>query len=253
MQGWDYPVYVFIQDPEIEDLRVLNKFGDLVTSVVYLSSEEKDVEYLINRNRITAWETTLNLLDHDYVLCLEDDVEISKDIFLFTKHVLNQNGTDYNFRGINYGSFEILEELSTYSCLRFGLHGPASLITKKTAKKFQLGLLKLTKGRIPWDSWVEPISKKGFMVTSNVARYRDNGLTGTHTPNLSYFQKLSRSFELNQQTNVSYFYKKDIEHSWRHDSVIYKPNENLKYLYKSWLLRVNQFVGLLRKSQKIES
>ena len=243
-----YPVYVFIQDPNPEDLLILEKFKELISSVIVTESNGKNIEKLINDNRISCLRTSLFDYGHDFVICLEDDVEISSDLFSFTEQVIHQNINAKDFYGINYGSFEILGELNTYSLLRYGLHGPASLVSRKSVDKFGLRVLSLMQGRIPWDSWVEPITKKGFVATSNTARYRDNGTEGTHSTSVKdygYFQKLAASFKLTIDNPQNHFIRKDMIHSWRHDCIPYMRSDNLKFSIKFYLVRLFQIIKLL--------
>ena len=226
-----YPIYIVIQDADSEDLAVLKKHEDLVTHITYVDNSDRDVEELINSNRIIAWEIPLLKQQHQYVICLEDDVEVSPDIFEFTEKVLADNANSRNFWGINFGSFEKPDELGTYSKLHYGLHGPASLVGRESIKKFKLGKLKSFKGKIPWDAWVEPLVKTGFMATSNVSRYRDNGHAGTHASmnnDSNYFQKVNESFAHGIVGGSRNYYQSDIEHQWRGDCRIYRKEGKVK-------------------------
>ena len=226
-----YPIYILIQDADPEDLAILKKHSDLITETTYVNKNGKNVEELINNNRISAWEIPLIARGHQYVICLEDDVEVSPDIFDFTEEVLAQNVKTKNFWGINYGSFEKPDELGTYSKLHYGIHGPASLVGRESIKKFKLNKLKKFGGAIPWDAWVEPLVKTGFMATSNVSRYRDNGHSGTHMSlqnNSHYFQKLNESFVYGLTGHATSYFNSDIEHQWRADCSIYNEKGKIK-------------------------
>lgn len=248
MEELKYPIYIIAQDPGEEEEKLFLKYANIISTVKRVDSSGLDVEQLINNNRIKAWETALVEHGHSYVVCLEDDVVISKDFFHFTEKVLEQNTNESSFRGINYGSFEMTAEASTYSRLRYGLHGPASLISNESLKIFQIQKLKKLKGRIPWDSWVEPIVKTGFMVTSNISRYSDNGTNGTHASmslNSDYFEKLHCSFEMGRERFYDDYSLKNIAHSWRHDCVPFANNENLKYQLKKIVVRFYQYLNLI--------
>ena len=247
MKELKYPIYVTAQDPGEEEEKIFLKYANIISSIKRVDSYGLPVEELINNNRIKAWETALLEHNHSYVVCLEDDVIISKDFFHFTEKVLEQNRNEKNFRGINYGSFEISAEASTYSRLRYGLHGPASLISSESLKIFQLQKLKKLKGRIPWDAWVEPIAKTGFMVTSNISRYSDNGINGTHASmllNSDYFKKLHCSFEMGPENFCDEYSLKNVVHSWRKDCVPFTSHENLKYHLMKILVRSLQYFNL---------
>lgn len=245
-----YSVYIVIQDASQEDLDVIFKYDHIVTEILYTKADGLNVEELINRNRLLAWEVPLILKKHQYVICLEDDVEVSSDIFDFTEKVLEQNSNSKKFRGINFGSFEKPMYVGSYSKMSYGLHGPASLISKKSFKKFQLNLLKRFRGKIPWDAWIEPIVKRGYVVTSNVARYRDNGIVGTHatlSTDYEYFRKLNESFEYGKREKSGQYWNIDIRHTWRNDCKIYKKGVNA-HLYVIYLvIRVRQISNLIKK------
>jgi len=248
MELQQYPIYIVAQDPGEEEEKIFLKYSEIISSIKRIKSGGSSVEELINNNRIEAWETAFVEHSHRYVVCLEDDVVISKDFLHFTEHVLEQNKTNRSFRGINYGSYETSAEPSTYSRLRYGLHGPASLITDRSYRKFNLQKLKRLKGRIPWDSWVEPIAKTGFMATSNVSRYLDNGTNGTHASmsvNAEYFNKLSRSFEMAPDNCYSKYWLKNTNHSWRKDCVPFKSHEFLIYQIKKILMRSYQYINIV--------
>ena len=246
-----YPVYIIIQDARKEELDVLRKYQHLISDTVHVENNGLNVENLINRNRILAWQLPLIQRTHQYVLCLEDDVEVSADIFNFTEKVLEQNSDSEKFMGINFGSFEKPEELGSYSKLRYGLHGPASLISRSSLEKFHIDTLKKFGGVIPWDAWVEPIMKRGYVVTSNVARYRDNGQNGTHATaenHSDYFQKLSESFRYGERQKISEYCNIDIEHGWRSDCIIYKNAGATTWYLKYLAVRIFQIVTVFKKT-----
>jgi hypothetical protein len=243
-----YPIYILIQDADPEDLAILKKHSDLITETTYVNKNGKNVEELINNNRISAWEIPLIGRGHQYVICLEDDVEVSPDIFDFTEEVLVQNVKTKNFWGINYGSFEKPDELGTYSKLNYGIHGPASLVGRESIKKFKLNKLKKFGGAIPWDAWVEPLVKTGFMATSNVSRYRDNGHSGTHMSlqnNSRYFQKLNESFIYGLTGHATSYFNSDIEHQWRADCSIYNKKGKIKRHFRFIAVRFYQIFKTL--------
>lgn len=247
------PIYVVLQDATIQDEMVVEKYKNQISEILLVRSENLNTEELINNNRIRAWEIALIKNSHDYVICLEDDVEVSKDIFDFTEQVLEQNVNLTDFRGINYGSFEIDAGAGTYSRIRYGLHGPASLISQETVRKFKLNKLRKFHGRIAWDSWVEPILKKGFLATSNLSRYRDNGINGTHTSTgdaTNYFRKLNASFEIGRHIESVEIANSDIEHSLRKDCHIYRSQDRFKYSRKLFLIRTYQYYRVIVQKLK---
>ena len=133
------PIYVVAQDPQRDDEAVLAKYSQWIREIKRIPSDGRNVEELINSNRISAWEIALLENSHDFVVCLEDDVEISEDFLEFTLAVLEQNSKKADFFGINYGSYETAQENQTYSKLRYGIHGPASLISRRSFNQFKIG------------------------------------------------------------------------------------------------------------------
>lgn len=248
------PIYVIAQDPQVDDEAVFEKYNKWITKIERIPSHGRDVEDLINSNRISAWKIALIEKSHEYVVCLEDDVEISEDFLHFTLAVLEQNSSKQDFIGINYGSYETVPENQTYSRLRYGIHGPASLISRRAYGLFNLNKLEKLRGKIAWDSWVEPKTKTGYMATSNLARFRDNGVNGTHTSaslDLSYFTRLNKSFELLSGKTTRTFKHSDIAHSWRADCVPYDARENTRYQALSLMITQYQLLKVL--SQKLKA
>lgn len=247
MVCFKYPVYVLVQDPSPEDELILDKYRDLISKIIRVWSDGRNVEELINANRSLAWKYSLVDLKHDYSICLEDDVEISRDFFTFTEKVLEINKNEPKFKGLNYGSFETNVNSGGFSKKRYGIHGPASLITRNTLEEFELNKLAKVKGKIAWDSWVEPITKMGYMATSNVARYRDNGINGTHTSSdfdNEYFRGLNSSFQYGANNPTDEVCLEEIPHSWRRDCVPYTPSDDLEYIWKKFAIRLHQYLNL---------
>jgi hypothetical protein len=240
-----YPIYVVIQDADSRDLAVLSKYKEIITEITYVEKLDRGVEDLINSNRVIAWEKPLCQYGHKYVICLEDDVEVSRDIFEFTEAVLEQNAHSRNFWGINYGSFEKPDDTGTYSKLSYGIHGPASLVGLKAFKKFKMQKLMKLKGIIPWDAWVEHLVKTGFMATSNVSRYKDNGLSGTHASfsnDSNYFEKLNESFEYGQSKPSERYYNYDLQHHWRADCTVYRDKGRAGLVLRFMAVRTYQIL-----------
>jgi hypothetical protein len=127
--------------------------------------------------------------------------------------------------------------------LNYGIHGPASLIGSKSIKKFKLNRLRKLKGAVPWDSWLEPLVKTGFMVTSNVSRYRDNGHNGTHASvqnDSHYFQRVNESFNYGLTESVKEYHNSDMEHHWRSDCRIYNSEGKINRYFRFLALRLYQ-------------
>jgi hypothetical protein len=136
------------------------------------------------------------------------------------------------FRGANLGSLEsgTLIDPHGYSKIRFGVHGPAFMITRKTWLESDLKHLRDSGFVTLYDGYLESWIKTGFMVTPNLSRFKDLGIGGTHTPTSSadpYFKKMSESF--NRESNVGKFREIEITHSWREDAKAFHKRANLYY------------------------
>ena len=180
----------------------------------------------INHNRFLAYEVAFNEFRADWVLAVEEDVVLSKDAVVFTEFVVSKFSGRRFFRGINLGSREPFDErlFNTYSLLRYGLHGQASVIGKKTWKFIQRRSLIAKFSTHGFDSLIESHLKTGFMVTPNLSRSLDTGWDGTHMPNDQndvYFQEMNKSFVCEMDPPTHYF-TLNILHRWREDLAIYK-------------------------------
>jgi hypothetical protein len=181
----------------------------------------------INRNRYLGNRIAIEELGADRVLAIEEDVEISSDAIRFCNEIMIKYSKKPFFKGINLGSREKYsqEDALTYSRQRYGLHGQASVITRKTWKKFNHKKIKKKFSTHGFDSLIELDLKTGFMVTPNNSRSLDTGWDGTHVPGDQrdpYFVEIAESFVGNHQTPTGKFMEKEMHHHWRSDIEIYK-------------------------------
>jgi len=187
----------------------------------------------INFNRILGYRMAFELMGADNVLGIEEDTIIAKDALIFSSFVLKQYSTNTSFRGINLGSGEFNGAASenSYSLLRFGIQGQASLITKKTLEQFPARKLLNYDSVEGWDSPVEFFLKTGFMVTPNFSRILDFGWdTGTHAPknkNDYYYVNMKKSFLKVHKKSFKSYGHEQIEHKSRLDLIAYKTKDNL--------------------------
>ena len=170
-----------------------------------------------------GYELCFKILKCDWVLAIEDDVELGFDSVTFVSTLFLEYKSRLGFRGINLGSYEQGKEVGTheYSLLSYGLHGQAAAITKKTWSHFDSNQLLSNASTKPLDSAMETYLKTGFMVTPNRSRYADNGWNGTHAPKNPddpYYQKLRGSWIGPNPFPVSKYRLNQINHSWRSDS-----------------------------------
>lgn len=85
---------------------------------------------------------------------------------------------------INLGSVEPLDVglLDSYSLIRYRIHGPASVLSRRTWSKLLLSPIATRSPGGHFDSAVEAFLKRLFMVTPNNSRYLDSVSGGTHAP-----------------------------------------------------------------------
>ena len=191
----------------------------------------------INHNRIMGTSICFDLLDSDVVLGIEEDTTIGYDSLFFISQMCEYYKSDKAFRGVNLGSFEPNSEDNryTYSILRFGLHGQAGAITRKTWDRFSVPELLEDICNIGWDSRIESYLKTGFLATPNSSRLLDRGWGGTHQstdPNSSYFANQRSSWVGTDPLPIRKFKRKNIKHSWRKDARNYKRYESFVYYLK---------------------
>lgn len=191
----------------------------------------------INQNRILGTSICFDLLNSDVVLGVEEDTLIAFDALHFVNEMCEKYESCKAFRGVNLGSFESNNEVnrSTYSLLRFGLHGQAGALTKNTWRHFSLSFLLQDMCNTGWDSKIESYLKTGFLATPNASRLLDQGWGGTHQstdPNSPYFANQRSSWVGTMPIPIRKFQNKNIIHTWRKDARIYKSNESFIYWAK---------------------
>jgi len=206
----------------------------------------------INQNRIIGTSICFDLLDSDVVLGIEEDTKIGYDSLHFIIQMCDYYKTNKSFRGVNLGSFESNTEGNryTYSLLRFGLHGQAGALIRRTWNKFSLTELLEDICNIGWDSRIESYLKTGFLATPNSSRLLDQGWGGTNQPidpTSPYFANQRTSWVGTDPLTIGEFKRKNILHSWRNDARNYRKYESPVYFAKD-----NKYVygcfKLIRKS-----
>lgn len=191
----------------------------------------------INQNRIIGTSLSFDLLDSDIVLGIEEDTSIGYDALFFISEMYDLYESKKAFRGVNLGSFEanIPENRYSFSLLRYGLHGQAGALTRRTWANFRLNDLLKDIEKIGWDSKIESYLKTGFLATANSSRLLDQGWGGTHQPtdpNSPYFANQRRSWVGTNPIPIRTFQQKNILHTWRKDARIYKSSESFIYWAK---------------------
>lgn len=216
---------------------VVREYEDEFDLVMRLKPQHKTALANINQNRLIGTSICFDLLGSDIVLGIEEDTMIAYDALKFIDQVFLRYQSKIGFRGINLGSHEprTTENINTYSLLRFGLHGQAGVITSKTWRNLSIKKIRKNITTEGYDSWMEYYLKSGFMVTPNASRLLDRGWIGTHMPLDSthpYFEKQINSWVGTTAFDIRDFVRKDVEHSWRKDAVIFKMRHSVFFFLR---------------------
>lgn len=246
--GLKCPLVVFHQIGNQSVKQVIDEFErDIYKLVSFTSLGETPLEN-ININRILGYEFCFQILKSEWVLAVEDDIELGGDAIRFVSEMFQVHQKKFLFRGVNLGSFELKNHASLdgYSRLSYGLHGQAAAISKRTWVHFNRKKLIRKASTVPLDGAMENFLKMGYMVTPNRSRYLDNGWNGTHAPkdpNDLYFKKLRKSWVGSDPIFVESYQHRQISHSWRSDC---RPFTFTSLLRVSFEVIRNKIVYLLK-------
>jgi hypothetical protein len=223
---------------------IFAKDNNGISQLIEVDGSSRNTEENINYNRGLGMKKIFEEFDCDFVITLEDDAIVKNTAFDFCFLAAEEFGSNSRFRGVNFGSrIPYVRDLEfTYSKLRYGCHGPASMVSKKVWKKFKLDGIGVKSGKIAWDGWVEAYMKTGFMITPNLSMYMDLGILGTHTSdftNDSYFVDLQNSFvdSIDNCSKINLFQQ---VHSWRSDSIAYKRYQDIEYKARYFINSIRQ-------------
>lgn len=192
----------------------------------------------INFNRILGTRIAFDTYRSDFVLGIEEDTQIGFDSLNFIDNMCKKYGQNISFRGVNLGSLEDKTEndLTDYSRIRYGIHGQAGGITRRSWKKIDALLSGKELSKEGWDARIEAYLKSGFMATPNVSRMRDDGWdNGTHAPSNKedpHYMKLRQNWVGVAPFSLPEYQNRDIFHSWRKDSIVFKPISNFYFYLK---------------------
>jgi hypothetical protein len=248
---------VLIHQLEFDDVdQVIKEYEKHFDLVVRVKRQFQPALGNINFNRILGTSICFELFQSEIVLGIEEDSMIGYDSLTFIDQMVEKFGSNRAFRGINLGSLELRthENLNTYSLIRFGLHGQAGAITRKTWRKFSMEKLLGDISAEGWDSRFEFFTKSGFMVTPNASRLLDRGWNGTHAPTDSshpYFEKQRMSWVGTDQFAHGPYARVDQKHSWREDAINYRIQDSILFLLRAYpfgpkIARVWRSLGLPR-------
>jgi hypothetical protein len=223
-------VFLFIQkgNQEVENYAFENlESFDLVT---YITKKSDIAAENIKCNREIGYGLAFSFDDCELTIFLEDDVEVSKDLLEFSIIMNDFYKHKKDFHGINYGSVLEYNKLNTFSLLRYGMHGPASAISRQAWKKYLKNQKKLSSFS-HFDGIIEYVLKTGFMVSPNRSLYFDNGIEGSHTgpDDISFFRQLKKSFRSDVESRNLIYERVQMEAKWRYPANRYKRYLNLLY------------------------
>jgi hypothetical protein len=221
-KGRNIPLVVIHQNGSREVKEILSKFQDEIQLLVHTEAQGKNALENINLNALLYRDIAFFWLNADWCLGVEDDVQISSDSIDFIHEIHNRYKENKYFRGVNLGSRSPhdYQRIGEFTKSRYGMHGQASMITKKTWSHFNQTQLRKKVGLMGLDAMMERYLKLGFMCVPYVSRFLDTGWSGTHTsdnPEDPYFVDLRNSFGSgNYQGTIEYFESK-FEPNWRDD------------------------------------
>lgn len=195
----------------------------------------------INFNRVTGTVIAFETFEPEYLLGIEDDTLIGYDSLQFIEAIFQKYRKNRLFKGINLGSLEPSEKttVNSYSLLRYGLHGQAGVITKKTWLEIKSKKTLRNFDSQGWDASVEFNFKSGFMVTPNRSRSLDRGWGGTHStsnPLDPHYLNMEKSWIGLSAFNIQYYEHRQIKHDWRKDCKPFKRRHNLKFFLRKFIL-----------------
>lgn len=223
-EDFKIPVVIILQlgFPEVSE--VITYYSSDISLIKTIDGIGRTPLENINHNRLVAYEIGFNDFMADWVIAIEEDVLVSKDSLNFITFAVEKYRNDPFFRGVNLGSREPFDDslFNTYSKLRYGMHGQASVIGKRTWNYIERKQVFKKFSKHGFDSLVELHLRSGFMVTPNLSRSLDTGWDGTHMPekNDNYFTEIRASF-VGKHSNPSEYIRRDINHRWRDDIEIY--------------------------------
>jgi hypothetical protein len=256
----DWKLVVVHQKGYVNVEKILKNYKSSIHTLISVEPRFNFALGNINYNRILGTKFGFEILNGDYLLGVEEDNLISVDALNFIDFVYNKYENHNSFRGINLGSIEFGKLISRegYSLLRFGQHGSAGVLTKKTwrnIKKRKLFDFDLSNVNFAWDAKIEFYLKSGFMVTPNLSRNLDLGYGGSFAPASKkdpYFYAIRKSW-FSSKTKINIDYKKiQVKHRWRVDSIEFRRVHSIIYFMRSkdFIARLSSFMRVTKLIKK---
>ena len=235
---------IVLQVGNLEVERLVYAYADERTEVIEVDGRHRTPLQNMNFNRWLALERGFYEQRKDWILSVEEDIELAPETLSFISQVYSTFSDNRKFRGINLGSILDKQELlDTYSLQRFGVHGCGSVLTRRTWSIAKYCGAKKTLKKYAFDGFLEGITKSGFMVTPNITLYLDSGWdSGTHnshTGSEPHYMENRQSWVARDSKRVDKFRQFNIEIPWREDCVPYNPEEDFRYLIRAAYLVLN--------------
>jgi len=226
-------------------LEILEKYEAEIDFRLVINSQLTTPLENINWNRLTTYRFSFDVLQSEFTLGIEEDVEISKDALTFLIDTHNRYRKSRKYRGANLGSVALNGSSKAYNLMRYGLHGQAGTITRKTWNALPIKIIEGRLRKFPLDAMFEAYLKTGFMVTPVRSKYIDRGWGGTHAPkdpDDSHYKMLQDSFQ--NESSCSYSVSTlDPLPNWRDDCKVYSAKRNQPYFFIYFLSRIGIKTG----------
>jgi hypothetical protein len=222
-----------VQDSNQELINIIESARDSRTSIFSIPAPSAVPLVNINLNRWNSQVIAFDIFQCDWVIALEEDVEIDKDTVTFVSAVFARFCDNKHFRAINLGSYEVGARRGQYSILNQGLHGQASAIPKATWEKIKSKIDMSDLNSLAYDWLVEPIVRSGFVIVPNSSYFKDNGWSKpTHAPNDPndvHYLNLNNSYTSKDSTGPSDILHIQVEHEWP-NSKVFQYSDFFRYL-----------------------
>ena len=221
--GRNIPLIVVHQRGFDSVSQVVAKWESEIQVLVQSETQGRTALENINLNSLLGREVAFTWLRADWCLGVEDDVQISSDAIDFVLEMHKRHSSNPFFRGVNLGSKLKFDESKNgfYSLVRFGIHGQASMITRKTWRHFNVNKLRKKSNVSGLDAMMEHYIKTGFMCTPRNSRYLDNGWNGTHSspdPNDKHYLRIRESYFDGRNASPERYELRKFDSQWRSDS-----------------------------------
>lgn len=222
-KGKSIPLIVVHQRGFESVSQVIAKWESEIQILVQSETQGRTALENINLNSLLGREVAFTWLQADWCLGVEDDIQISCDAIDFVLEMHKRHSRNPFFRGVNLGSKVKFDgsENGFYSLVRFGIHGQASMITRKTWQRFDVNKLRKKSNVSGLDAMMEHYVKTGFMCTPRNSRYLDNGWNGTHSsadPNNEHYSRIRESYFDGRTSSPGVYELKKFDSPWREDS-----------------------------------